>query len=224
MSLAEPNVVSVVPFRRWRWANIRFQSNSTVIAHLQRRNGTTDTTFGSAVVPGITGAPGQMISVRFEVTGTDPTQLRLKVWPAGTAEPGAWLLTASDADAALQVAGNVGVSTYLSGSSTNAPLTVSIDNLLAVDPTAPVDAAPVARFSTDADRLVVDFNGNPSIDDGTIVSYSWNFGDGTPAGSGATIPDKTYAAPGTYVVVLTVTDNGGQTGQMTANVTVDNNA
>lgn len=39
----------------------------------------------------------------------------------------------------------------------------------------------------------------------TQVTYSWNFGDGSAPGTGAT-PTHVYANPGTYTVVLTETD------------------
>ena len=45
----------------------------------------------------------------------------------------------------------------------------------------------------------------------SIVSYSWNFGDGTAIGTGMTI-SHTYTAAGTYIVVLTVTDSNGNKG------------
>src|SRR5205814_5394711 len=45
---------------------------------------------------------------------------------------------------------------------------------------------------------------------GSIVSYSWNFGDGT-TGSGAT-PTHGYNANGTFNVTLTVIDNSGAQG------------
>jgi PKD repeat protein len=56
--------------------------------------------------------------------------------------------------------------------------------------------------------VAVDFDGSNSVDvDGTIVSYAWNFGDGS-TGTGA-MPSHTYAAPGTFTVQLCVTDDDG---------------
>ena len=45
--------------------------------------------------------------------------------------------------------------------------------------------------------------------DGTIVSHSWDFGDGNSSTSAD--PTHTYAGDGVYVAELTVTDNGGAT-------------
>lgn len=68
----------------------------------------------------------------------------------------------------------------------------------------------------------VTFGGAESFDsDGTIVSYTWDFGDGTTAtGVGAA---HAWAAPGTYPVRLTVTDNAGMTGTATLNYVVQAN-
>lgn len=44
----------------------------------------------------------------------------------------------------------------------------------------------------------------------TIVSYRWDYGDGSPAESGVQVAHA-YSAAGTYVVTLTVTDDVGRT-------------
>jgi YD repeat-containing protein len=65
----------------------------------------------------------------------------------------------------------------------------------------------------------VQFNGSASSDsDGTITSYSWNFGDGTTA-MGAN-PTHAFASPNTYAVTLTVTDNNGGQSSATTTITI----
>ena len=54
---------------------------------------------------------------------------------------------------------------------------------------------------------VVSFDAKGSKDsDGTIILYEWNFGDGNPVATGLAVTHS-YAAPGVYPVMLTVTDN-----------------
>jgi len=53
----------------------------------------------------------------------------------------------------------------------------------------------------------VNFDGSLSIDDMSIVSYEWDFGDYN-AGAGQTV-SHTYTQTGSYVVTLTVTDGDG---------------
>jgi PKD repeat protein len=72
--------------------------------------------------------------------------------------------------------------------------------------------APTASFTaspaTGQAPLQVSFNGSASSDpDGSIASYSWNFGDGQ-SGSGSS-KNHTYAEPGTYEARLTVKDDKG---------------
>jgi PKD repeat protein len=71
--------------------------------------------------------------------------------------------------------------------------------------------------------LAVSFDGAGSSDpNGTIVSYSWAFGDGQ-SGSGAQT-SHTYTAAGTYTVTLTVTDNDGASAQASQTITVTGRA
>lgn len=69
---------------------------------------------------------------------------------------------------------------------------------------------PTASFTTSSHRYTTQVDASGSTDpDGTITSYSWDFGDGSPLQSGVTA-SHTYATTGTYTVTLTVTDNDGQ--------------
>ncbi len=56
---------------------------------------------------------------------------------------------------------------------------------------------------------------------GDSLSYSWDFGDGATAASGAT-QQHSYSASDTYVVTLTVTDGDGGTTSASLNVTISN--
>ena len=71
---------------------------------------------------------------------------------------------------------------------------------------------------------VVNFNGSTSVGgtdaDGphTVVSYTWDFGDGTP-GSGQK-PTHVFATVNTFIVRLTILDSSGKTATVTHNVAV----
>jgi PKD repeat protein len=80
-----------------------------------------------------------------------------------------------------------------------------------------INLPPTAVISGPASGLVgetLSLNGSDSSDSGgSIVSYAWDFGDGT-TGKGITVTHS-YSATGSYTVTLTVTDNGGLAGQAT---------
>jgi hypothetical protein len=97
---------------------------------------------------------------------------------------------------------------------------VARNSRIEVQPT--VGQPPIAAIAAPASASVgqlVTFDGTGSVDpDGTITQYAWDFGDGAIA-TGATATHA-YAAPGTFVARLTVTDNTGATGTATATITV----
>jgi hypothetical protein len=65
---------------------------------------------------------------------------------------------------------------------------------------------PEPSLSATTSGLTVSVDGTASTDsDGALTGFAWDFGDGT-TGTGATA-EHTYAAPGTYTVILTVDDN-----------------
>jgi PKD repeat protein len=119
--------------------------------------------------------------------------------------------------------------TYAAAGTYNVSLTVT-DNDGATDTatttasiTDPANVAPIADPNgpyTGTSGTSVLFDGSLSEDsDGTIVSYAWDFGDGS-TGTGAT-PSHTYAAAGTYNVSLTVTDNDGAIDTATTMATIN---
>ncbi|MEN6368125.1 MAG: PKD domain-containing protein, partial [Thermotogota bacterium] len=85
-------------------------------------------------------------------------------------------------------------------------------------PTASFSFAPVSPLPGQS----VTFDASASSDpDGSIASYAWDFGDGTSATEVS--PSHAYAAPGSFAVVLTVTDNGGLSRSTSRSVPVTEN-
>jgi PKD repeat protein len=74
-------------------------------------------------------------------------------------------------------------------------------------PVAVASATPVSGTAP----LTVYFSSSGSSDpDGSLTTYSWNFGDGAPA-STSPAPSHIYQNAGNFTAVLTVTDNRGAT-------------
>ena len=86
-----------------------------------------------------------------------------------------------------------------------------------------VNAPPVAAFSfTPSPATVLDdvkFT-DESTDDGEIVAWRWEFGDG--AESDEQNPEHKYAAKGKFTVKLTVTDNGDLSDSVEHEITIKN--
>ena len=114
-------------------AKVRVLSTGAVQLYLLKTVSGTETIFASQTVSGLTYSAGDTLKLRLQVTGANSTNLKVKLWGSGS-EPTAWNLSATDATAGLQVAGGVGVSTYISGSSTNLPIVYSFDNLVVPAP------------------------------------------------------------------------------------------
>jgi serine protease len=104
-------------------------------------------------------------------------------------------LTVTDDDGATDTASQ---SVIVSSSTTNSP--------------------PTADFTFTTSDLTATFTDQSTDSDGTVVAWSWNFGDG--ATSTAQNPSHTYTADGTYSVSLTVTDDGGATDSTSQSVSV----
>jgi subtilisin family serine protease len=114
----------------------------------------------------------------------------------------------------LKSAGNLGW-TDDSGDGIKEPL-LDVSNTTTFDPvliaggggTTP-NSPPMASFTPDCTGLTCTFTDGSRDDDGQVVSWSWDFGDG--GASTAQSPSHTYAGEGKYTVKLTITDDDGAT-------------
>jgi PKD repeat protein len=136
---------------------------------------------------------------------------------AGITDAGGHFLTTLSAYPSA--AGSLQVTASATGSSPSSEfgetLTGQGSQAVSITPTQPpttvhINMAPVAQFrvvSPDSSRTIT-LDGRYSYDpDGAIVSYLWDFGDGSSA-SGPMVT-HTYAGGGQYTVTLTVNDNAG---------------
>ena len=72
----------------------------------------------------------------------------------------------------------------------------------------PENRQPFTDFTAICSNFECFFDASASSDpDGSIISYSWDFGDGTTASGVTTL--HTYSAAGSYIVRLTAADNQG---------------
>ncbi len=110
-------------------AKVRVEAGGSVRLSLVRTVNGSDSTLDSISVPGLSVGVGEMLRTHLRVTGTDPVSLAASVWKVGTSEPATWQTTATDSVGGVGESGRVGVSAYLSGTTTNAPVTIVYDNL-----------------------------------------------------------------------------------------------
>jgi PKD repeat protein len=115
----------------------------------------------------------------------------------------------------IHLRGRGGISTRVNDSGTTPKATLFMF--------LPQEGTPEADFDFVKNQLTVDFDANATIDDGSIVSYQWNFGDGTTSMTGP-LDSHTYAAPGLYQVTLTVTDDEGLSDTVSKNISVTDGA
>ncbi len=87
----------------------------------------------------------------------------------------------------------------------------------------PINVSPLPNMSFNATSVcfgsATDFTSTSNVSSGTINTYSWNYGDGSPAGS-SSVASHNYGAAGTYNVTLTGTTDMGCTSSTTVPVDV----
>lgn len=147
-----------------------------------------------------------------------------------------------DSAAANQTSSNRSSGSFSGGSSSNNPTAVVEEDAPPAEepaeneegseaeeeaepaPAAP-NQSPIATFSYSPSNPAlgdtVQFDAASSTDtDGEIISYNWDFGDGQATSAASTAISHSYAATGTFAVVLTTTDDESATDSATAAITI----
>ena len=111
---------------------MRIEPNGKVFVGASTVIDNTETGIGSEVrVAQMIHGADAFIRLRAQLSGTSPTSIRVRAWADGATEPSSWQYTATNSTASLQVAGEVGLESYLSRPTTNAPVIVTFDDYLA---------------------------------------------------------------------------------------------
>ncbi|HMR63069.1 MAG TPA: LysM peptidoglycan-binding domain-containing protein [Anaerolineae bacterium] len=120
----------------------------------------------------------------------------------GTVEPGAGEVTPGESDAAAEPGEDIVAEPQNCDANT--------------DPVA--DAGGPYMAMQGKGQAIINFEGSASTDDGSIVSYEWDFGDGGTASEES--GTYGYRDIGTFEVTLTVTDNCGASATDTTSATI----
>jgi hypothetical protein len=87
----------------------------------------TETVIVTSTIAGQTFTPGQYLRMRLRVSGASSVALSGKLWSAGSPEPAAWQVTATDATSPFAT-GSPGLAAYLATAATNAPVVARFAN------------------------------------------------------------------------------------------------
>jgi PKD repeat protein len=201
-------------------AKVLVNADRSVTIRVNRLIGGAETVLAGPIkVTGLTYAAGMVLNIRVQVTGTSPTTVRARTWAATGTEPTTWQVSGTDSTPALQVAGAVGLTAYMSGAVTPNPMTVSLSSIVAKSTTGPpANQPPTSAFTSSCLALVCSFDGTGSSDDVGVTSWAWVFGDGG-TGTGPS-PSHTFPGTGTYSVQLTVRDASNASDAVTHPVSV----
>ncbi|GAB3680879.1 right-handed parallel beta-helix repeat-containing protein [Angustibacter aerolatus] len=190
---------------------LRVLSDGSVTAALLATQGRTSTTLATKSLAGVEYTAGQRLVVRVQADGTAPTALRAKVWPSGQGEPAAWTLSATDSTAALQRAGSVAASLYVSSGATSTQ-TLVLDDLSvrgatadAVAPTVSVTPTPATGTPTAATKLSLRFTASEA------ATFSCRY-DSTAWAACTSPVSYDGVGEGSHTVQVRATDAAGNVG------------
>ena len=213
----------VIVSYEWDWGDLSMMDSGVLAAHTYAMDGTYTITLKVTDDDGLWDTDAKSVPVASKKAPVasftwSALGLRLDVNagasydPDGTIESWDWDWgdgSMGSGETAFHVYSTAGDYTVILTVTDNDMMTDTASDLVTVEE---IQTPPTASFTVSVDFLAVSVNGGSSSDlDGTIVSYSWDWGDGSMAGSGVTA-SHTYAAEGTYRITLTVTDDDGLIG------------
>ena len=199
------------------YTHIAYGSSSNTLYIIKSVN-SVSTTLGSTPANGFT--INKNFQMRFITTtiNSTHTQLVAKVWPTGTNESGAWVVSLADKESSLQgIAGRFGLRYGLFNGRK-----VYTDNYI-VNADVPADSFPIASASANPTSgtapLTVDFTGSVTGGDAPLT-YFWDFKDGFS--STQQNPQHIFNTAGTYNVSFTATDFDGDSSASNVLINVNN--
>jgi PKD repeat protein len=173
------------------------------------KSSSTTVTVNKAPVANFT-ASSSALTATFTDSSSDDVSIASRSWNYGDG------MTGTAASHTYAAAGTYNVSLTVTD---NEGVATTVTKAVSIAVAPPADTtAPIANFTSTATELTASF-ADTSSDNVGVVSYAWNFGDGST--STAKNPSHTYAADGTYNVSLIVKDAAGNASvAKTAAVTV----
>jgi hypothetical protein len=157
---------------------VRLGSNSGVYLQATSVVDGIETGLGTEVrVAGLSNVANAWIRLRARITGSSPTTIQIRAWADGGTEPTTWTYAQANSTASLQAAGSVGLRAYLSGSLTNAPVLLRVDDLLVTDagggsPPPPPPPPPSTLASDSFGRALADSWGSANTGGSWTLSGS----------------------------------------------------
>ena len=168
------------------WVKLHVSNTGAVFLSASSWSGTAETSLGPDVATGLTQVAGVPINIRVDVSGINPTTITARAWATGTTEPATWPLSITNATAALQAAGTLGLRATTSGSTTNSPTLFTFDSYVVNSLGGTPPPPPPSTIATDTwTRTVAGGWGSASL------GGPWTLVGGNPAfaadGTGGTI-------------------------------------
>lgn len=205
--------------------------NYTITLTVTDNDGATDT---ATATVSVVAAPNESPTASFTLSPTSGTApLFVQVDSSASSDSDGTIVSRSWdwGDGSTDDVGVTAGHTYTSAGSYTITLTVTDDDgatgvatkVVTVSAAPPANQPPSAAFAASPTSgtipfsVAVDASGSTDAD-GTIASYAWDWGDGTPGDSGVTAT-HVYNVAGSYTLTLTVTDDDAATDTATVQIT-----